>query len=84
VGYDFDLKVIVDNLDEFVAAVGMTLLVAAVSMVAALVVGLVVAFMRISRFSIFRAARAISISSKGHLSMFSFFGCIMAWPCWSA
>jgi His/Glu/Gln/Arg/opine family amino acid ABC transporter permease subunit len=55
VGYDFDLKVIVDNLDEFVAAVGMTLLVAAVSMVAALVVGLAVAFMRISRFSILRA-----------------------------
>jgi His/Glu/Gln/Arg/opine family amino acid ABC transporter permease subunit len=54
VGYDFDLKVIVDNLDEFVAAVGMTLLVAAVSMVAALVVGLVVALMRISRSGILR------------------------------
>ena len=53
-GYDFDLKVIVDNLDEFVAAVGMTLLVAAVSMVAALVVGLVVALMRISRSAILR------------------------------
>jgi His/Glu/Gln/Arg/opine family amino acid ABC transporter permease subunit len=64
VGYDFDLKVIVDNLDEFVAAVGMTLLVAAVSMVAALVVGLVVAFMRISRFSIFRAA------AQGYINFF--------------
>jgi glutamine transport system permease protein len=55
VGYDFDLKVIVDNLDEFVAAVGMTLLVSAVSMVAALVVGLAVALMRISRSNILRA-----------------------------
>ncbi len=48
-GYQFDLRVIVDNLDEFVAAVGMTLLVAAVSMVVALILGLVVALMRISK-----------------------------------
>ena len=53
-GYRFDLKVVVDNMDEFVAAVGMTLLVAAVSMVVALIVGLIVAFMRISRLGILR------------------------------
>lgn len=53
-GYQFDLKVITDNLDEFVLAIGMTLLVAAVSMVVALVVGLAVAFMRISRYTILR------------------------------
>jgi His/Glu/Gln/Arg/opine family amino acid ABC transporter permease subunit len=41
-------------MDEFVAAVGMTLLVAAVSMVVALIVGLIVAFMRISRLGILR------------------------------
>ena len=53
-GYRFDLKVVVDNMDEFIAAVGMTLLVAAVSMVVALIVGLIVAFMRISRLGILR------------------------------
>lgn len=53
-GYRIDLKVIVDNLDEFAVAIGITLLVAAVSMVAALIVGLVVAFMRISRYRILR------------------------------
>lgn len=53
-GYQFDLKIIVDNMDEFVMAIGMTLLVAFVSMVVALVVGLIVAFMRISRYPILR------------------------------
>jgi His/Glu/Gln/Arg/opine family amino acid ABC transporter permease subunit len=54
VGYQFDFKVITDNMDEFAYAIGMTLLVAAVSMVVALVVGLIVAFMRISRYSVLR------------------------------
>jgi His/Glu/Gln/Arg/opine family amino acid ABC transporter permease subunit len=54
VGYQFDFKIIADNMDEFVLAIGMTLLVAAVSMVVALVVGLPVAFMRISRSTILR------------------------------
>lgn len=47
-GYRFDLKVIVDNLDEFVPAVGLTLSVSLVAMLVALVLGLIVALMRLS------------------------------------
>ncbi len=53
-GYDFDFKIIADNMDEFVLAIAMALLISAVSMVVALVVGLVVALMRISSNPILR------------------------------
>ena len=48
-GYEFDFKVILDNLDEFVPAIRMTLTVSAVALLVALVLGLIVALMRISK-----------------------------------
>ena len=47
-GYQFDLKVITDNLDEFFYAILMALAVAGVSMLVSLVLGLIVALIRIS------------------------------------
>ena len=48
-GYEFDFKVILDNMDEFVLAIRMTLTVSAVALLVALVLGLIVALMRISK-----------------------------------
>jgi glutamine transport system permease protein len=47
-GYQFDFKVITDNIDEFYLAIVMALAVAAVSMLVSLVLGLIVALIRIS------------------------------------
>lgn len=47
--YRFDFKAIFDNLDEFVPAILMTLQVAVVAMAVALVLGLIVALMRMSK-----------------------------------
>jgi glutamine transport system permease protein len=52
VGYELDLKVILDNLDEFVLAVRMTLLVSAAAMAVSLVLGLVIALLRISKIQL--------------------------------
>ncbi|MFZ5916473.1 MAG: amino acid ABC transporter permease [Chloroflexota bacterium] len=54
-GYQLDLKVVLDNMDEFILAVRMTLLLSAAAMAVALVLGLVVALLRISRHRILRA-----------------------------
>lgn len=48
-GYEFDFKVILDNMDEFVLAIRMTLTVSAVALLVALVLGLIVALMRVSK-----------------------------------
>ena len=47
--YTFSFRIIADNLDEFIPAIGLTLLVSLVAMVVALVLGLIVALMRISK-----------------------------------
>jgi His/Glu/Gln/Arg/opine family amino acid ABC transporter permease subunit len=63
-GYDVDLKIIWDNMDEFFLAVRMTLLVSAASMLVALVVGLIVAFMRISK------SLALSTPAQAYINFF--------------
>jgi His/Glu/Gln/Arg/opine family amino acid ABC transporter permease subunit len=63
-GYQFDLKIIADNIDEFVLAIVMALAVAAVSMVVSLVLGLIVALIRISRYS------ALSAAARGYINFF--------------
>jgi His/Glu/Gln/Arg/opine family amino acid ABC transporter permease subunit len=63
-GYQIDLKVIFDNMDEFVLAIGMTLVVSAVSLLVALVLGLIVAFMRISK------VRPLSMIAQGYTNFF--------------
>jgi His/Glu/Gln/Arg/opine family amino acid ABC transporter permease subunit len=63
-GYQLDLKVILDNLDEFLLAVRMTLLVSAASMAVALILGLIVALVRISK------ARALSMLAQAYINFF--------------
>jgi His/Glu/Gln/Arg/opine family amino acid ABC transporter permease subunit len=63
-GYQFDLKIIADNIDEFVLAIVMALAVAAVSMVVSLVLGLIVALVRISRY------RFLSAAARGYINFF--------------
>jgi His/Glu/Gln/Arg/opine family amino acid ABC transporter permease subunit len=63
-GYQLDLKVILDNLDEFLLAVRMTLLVSAASMAVALVLGLIVALVRISK------ARILSMLAQAYINFF--------------
>jgi His/Glu/Gln/Arg/opine family amino acid ABC transporter permease subunit len=62
--YDFDFKVIVDNLDEYVLAIRTTLLVAAVAMVVALVLGLVVALLRMSK------SRLVNAPAQAYINFF--------------
>jgi len=64
VGYRFDFKVIMDNLDEFIPAIGLTLLVSLVAMLAALVLGLIVALMRLSR------SRVLNSPARAYINFF--------------
>jgi len=63
-GYQFDFKVITDNIDEFYLAIVMALAVAAVSMVVSLVLGLIVALIRISN------RRIPSILARAYINFF--------------
>jgi His/Glu/Gln/Arg/opine family amino acid ABC transporter permease subunit len=63
-GYELDLKVILDNLDEFVWAVGTTLKLSAVAMIVALVLGLVVALLRLSK------SRLLSAPAQAYINFF--------------
>ncbi len=63
-GYRIDLKVVVDSLGAFAAGVRMTLEVAALSMLVALIVGLIVALMRISR------SRLLSTPAQAFINVF--------------
>ncbi len=63
-GYRIDLKVVVDSLGAFAAGVRMTLLVAGVSMLVALILGLIVALMRISR------SRILSAPAQAFINIF--------------
>lgn len=63
-GYDLDLKVILDNLDEFVWAVGMTLKLSAAAMIVALVLGLIVALFRLSK------SRLLSTPAQAYINFF--------------
>jgi len=53
-GYEFDWKVVLDNMDEFVLAVRMTLVLSTVAMLAALALGLIFALMRLSKSRLLR------------------------------
>lgn len=63
-GYKLDLKVVLDNMDEFLLAVRMTLSVSAVAMVVALVLGLIIALMRISK------SRILNTPAQGYINFF--------------
>lgn len=63
-GYDFDFKVILDNMDEFVLAIRMTLSVAGVALLVALAVGLIVALMRISKSPL------LTLPAQGYINFF--------------
>jgi His/Glu/Gln/Arg/opine family amino acid ABC transporter permease subunit len=64
VGYRFSFKVITDNLDEFIPAIGLTLLVSLVAMLVALVLGLIVALMRLSR------SRVLNTPARAYITFF--------------
>jgi len=59
-----DFKVILDSLGEFALAVRMTLLLSATAMLVALIVGLVVALLRISK------SRLLSIPARAYINFF--------------
>ena len=63
-GYDLDMKVIWDNMDEFVLAVRMTLVLSAVAMLVALVLGLIVALNRVSKF------RFLNTPARAYINFF--------------
>jgi His/Glu/Gln/Arg/opine family amino acid ABC transporter permease subunit len=63
-GYELDMKVIWDNMDEFVLAVRMTLVLSAVAMLVALVLGLVVALIRVSKF------RFLNTPARAYINFF--------------
>lgn len=64
-GYRFSFKVITDNLDEFIPAIGLTLLVSLVAMLVALVLGLIVALMRLSR------SRVLNTPARAYITFFT-------------
>jgi His/Glu/Gln/Arg/opine family amino acid ABC transporter permease subunit len=58
-GYELDLRVVWTNMDEFALAVQMTLLLSAAAMLLALVMGLVISLLRVSKLRLLQApARA--------------------------
>jgi len=63
-GYKLDLKVVLDNMDEFLLAVRMTLSVSAVAMVVALILGLIIALMRISK------SRILNTPAQAYINFF--------------
>lgn len=63
-GYELDMKVIWDNMDEFVLAVRMTLVLSAVAMLVALVLGLIVALLRLSKF------RFLNTPARAYINFF--------------
>jgi len=63
-GYELDMKVIWDNMDEFVLAVRMTLVLSAVAMLVALVLGLIVALLRVSKF------RFLNTPARAYINFF--------------
>ena len=63
-GYELDMKVIWDNMDEFVLAVRMTLVLSAVAMLVALVLGLIVALSRVSK------SRFLNTPARAYINFF--------------
>lgn len=63
-GYQFDWRVVLDNMDEFVLAVRMTLVLSTVAMLAALALGLIVALMRLSK------SRLLSMPAGAYINFF--------------
>ncbi len=63
-GYRWDFKVVVDNLDEFAVAIQTTLVVSALAMGVALVLGLIIALMRLSK------RRALNIPARAYINFF--------------
>jgi len=62
--FEFNFRVIWDNLDEFGLAVRMTLVLSAVAMLVALVLGLIVALLRISK------SRILSVLARAYINFF--------------
>jgi His/Glu/Gln/Arg/opine family amino acid ABC transporter permease subunit len=62
--FEFNFRVIWDNLDEFGLAVRMTLVLSAVAMLVALVLGLIVALLRISK------SRVLSALARAYVNFF--------------